>query len=422
MTEEVGTSTHDERFILHVDMDAFFVSVELLDRPDLRDKPVVVGGTGDRGVVAAASYEARKFGVRSAMSAFRARRLCPDAIFLAPRHHLYTEVSEKLYDLMTSYTPLVEPLSVDEAFMDVTGSVRLFGEPEAIAHDIRRRVFEDLGLTCSVGIAPVKFLAKLASEAAKPRVAAGKVSEGHGVFRVRRGEELRFLHPLPVHALWGVGPATLARLERLGIGTVGDLAALDESVLVSALGSAHGAHLYALAHAHDERDVVPDRVAKSIGHEETFEQDLYSVEELRPHVVRLADAVARRLRRADTSAATLTLKVKFSTFNVVTRSVTLSQALTTGPAIVTAIMPLVSDIDPAQGVRLLGIHAVRLGVKVDDARLFDDVDDPVEAVEAQWSVANDAIDTILDRYGKGAIGPASTLRARRPGESPFGPQ
>lgn len=283
------------------------------------------------------------------MSAFRARRLCPDAIFLAPRHHLYTEVSEKLYDLMTSYTPLVEPLSVDEAFMDVTGSVRLFGEPEAIAHDIRRRVFEDLGLTCSVGIAPVKFLAKLASEAAKPRVAAGKVSEGYGVFRVRRGEELRFLHPLPVQALWGVGPATLARLERLGIGTVGDLAALDESVLVSALGSAHGAHLYALAHAHDERDVVPDRVAKSIGHEETFEQDLYSVEELRPHVVRLADAVARRLRRADTSAATLTLKVKFSTFNVVTRSVTLSQALTTGPAIVTAIMPLVSDIDPAQG-------------------------------------------------------------------------
>jgi len=413
---------HDERFILHVDMDAFYVSVELLERPDLVGKPVVVGATGNRGVVAAASYEARKFGVRSAMSAFRAHRLCPDAIFLPPRHWLYSEVSEKLYDLMSSYTPLVEPLSVDEAFMDVTGSVRLFGDPESIAHNIRQRVSDDLGLTCSVGIAPVKFLAKLASEAAKPQVAAGKVSSGHGVFRVRRGEELQFLHPLPVQSLWGVGPATLTRLERLGIRTVGDLAELEESALVSALGAAHGAHLHALAHARDDRDVVPDRVAKSIGHEETFEHDLFSVDELRPHVVRLADAVARRLRRAETSAGTLTLKVKFSSFNIVTRSVSPSQALTTGPAIVAAVMPLISDIDHAQGVRLLGIHAARLGTKVDEGRLFDDFDDPVEAVEAQWSVANDAIDTILDRYGKGAIGPASTLHSRRPGESPFGPE
>lgn len=416
------TGSHDERFILHVDMDAFFVSVELLDRPDLLGKPVVVGGTGDRGVVAAASYEARKYGVHSAMSASRARRLCPDAIFLPPRHFLYSEVSERLYDLMCSYTPLVEPLSVDEAFIDVTGSVRLFGTPESIAHDIRRRVTEELGLTCSVGIAPVKFLAKLASEAAKPQVSDGKVSAGHGVFRVHRGEELNFLHPLPVQSLWGVGPATLSRLERLGIRTVGELAELEESMLVSALGSAHGSHLFALAHARDDRDVVPDRVAKSIGHEETFEHDLYSIDELRPHVVRLADAVARRLRRADTSAGNLTLKVKFSSFNVVTRSVSPSQALTTGPAIVAAVMPLISDIDPAQGVRLIGIHAARLGVKVDEVRLFDDLEDPVEAVEAQWSVANDAIDTILDRYGKGAIGPASTLHSRRPGESPFGPQ
>jgi DNA polymerase-4 len=420
--KDATPSTRDERFILHVDMDAFYVSVELLDRPDLVGKPVVVGATGDRGVVAAASYEARKFGVRSAMSAFRARRLCPDAIFLPPRHYLYAEVSEKLYDLMCSYTPLVEPLSVDEAFMDVTGSVRLFGDPESIAHDIRRRVSDDLGLTCSVGIAPVKFIAKLASEAAKPQVAAGRVSSGHGVFRVRRGEELRFLHPLPVQSLWGVGPATLSRLERLGIRTVGDLAELEESALVSALGAAHGAHLHSLAHARDERDVVPDRVAKSIGHEETFEHDLYSADELRPHVVRLADAVARRLRRADTSAGTLTLKVKFSSFNVVTRSVSPSQALTTGPAIVAAVMPLIGDIDPSQGVRLVGIHAARLGVKVDEGRLFEDFEDPVEAVEAQWSVANSAIDTILDRYGKGAIGPASTLNSRRPGESPFGPQ
>lgn len=422
MNTEVATNTHDERFILHVDMDAFYVSVELLDRPDLVGKPVVVGATGTRGVVAAASYEARKYGVRSAMSAFRAHRLCPDAIFLPPRHWLYSEVSEKLYDLMSSYTPLVEPLSVDEAFMDVTGSVRLFGDPESIAHNIRQRVSDDLGLTCSVGIAPVKFLAKLASEAAKPQVAAGKVSSGHGVFRVRRGEELQFLHPLPVQSLWGVGPATLTRLERLGIRTVGDLAELEESALVSALGAAHGAHLHALALARDDRDVVPDRVAKSIGHEETFEHDLFSVDELRPHVVRLADAVARRLRRAETSAGTLTLKVKFSSFNIVTRSVSPSQALTTGPAIVAAVMPLISDIDPAQGVRLLGIHAARLGTKVDESRLFEEFDNPVEAVEAQWSVASDAIDTILDRYGKGAIGPASTLHSRRPGESPFGPE
>lgn len=403
-------------------MDAFYVSVELARRPELRGLPVVVGGTAGRGVVSAASYEARRFGVHSAMSSAMARRMCPEAIFLPPDMSRYLEVSHQLHEIFETFTPLVEQISVDEAFMDVTGARGLLGTAQEIAWALRARVFEQTGLTCSVGIAPNKFLAKLASEHAKPRASADGVAPGHQVFEVVPGKELAFLHPLPVGALWGVGPATLAKLEALSIRTVGDLAALDVSIICAAVGDAHGRHLYALAHAADDRDVVPERNAKSIGHEETFAADLTTHEELRVQLVRLCDAVARRTRAAGVAAGTLMLKVKFSSFESVTRSTSPSMPLTTGPSMVAALEPLLASLDCAQGVRLLGVHAQKLSTETGRSpRLFDDGGDTVEDIEEQWVPASRAIDSIVHKFGAGVIGPASAMDKRRPGDSPFGP-
>lgn len=412
-------------------MDAFFVSVEVLRRPELRGKPVVVGSSGSRGVVAAASYEARRHGVFSAMASVTARRLCPDAVFIPADHGRYLEVSESLMDIFHRYTPLVEPISVDEAFLDVTGSTRLLGAPIAIARSLRATVLDETGLTCSVGLAGNKFLAKLGSEHAKPRATPLGVEPGHQVFEVAHGSERAFLAPLPVGELWGVGPATLAKLERLGIRRVADIAALDVSMLVTALGEAHGRHLHELARGIDDRPVVPDRAMKSIGHEETFDTDKFTREELRPELVRLSDAVARRVRRAGVAAATVSLKVKFSSFHTITRSVTPRVPLTSGPAIVAALWPLLEDVDVGQGVRLLGVYAQRLGEPSSDVGLFEGMGsaragidsgsghDP-GAVEGQWSATSAALDEIVDRYGRGAIGPASSLGEPAPGESPWG--
>jgi DNA polymerase-4 len=396
--------------------------VELARRPELRGLPVVVGGTAGRGVVSASSYEARRFGIHSAMSSALARRMCPEAIFLPPDMSKYLEVSRQLHEIFETFTPLVEQISVDEAFMDVTGARSLLGTAQEIAWALRERVYSETALTCSVGIAPNKFLAKLASEHAKPRAVADGVQPGYQVFEVLPGAEIDFLHPLPVGSLWGVGPATLAKLEALSIRTVGDLAALDVDIICSAVGEAHGRHLHALAHATDERDVVPERNAKSIGHEETFAADLTTHEELRVQLVRLCDAVARRTRAAGVAAGTLMLKVKFSTFDSVTRSVSPSMALTTGPSMVAALEPLLAGLDCAQGVRLLGVHAQKLSAETGRAaRLFDDGGETVEDIEEQWVPASRAIDSIVHKFGAGVIGPASAMDKRRPGESPFGP-
>ena len=410
------------RSILHVDMNAFYVSVELLRRPELRGLPVVVGGSGGRGVVSAASYEARRFGVHSALSSAVAKRLCPDLVFVSPDMDHYLEVSAQLHTIFLEFTPLVEQISVDEAFLDVTGAGSLIGDARTVARLLRERVAEVTGLPCSVGIAPNKFLAKMASEFAKPRAGQDGIDPGHGVYLVEPGRELAFLHPQPVQSLWGVGPATLKRLDTLGIRTVGDLAAIERNVLCSAVGDAHGRHLHALANGTDDRDVETDRIAKSIGHEETFPRDLVSHDELRPHLVRLCDAVARRIRAADVSAGTVMLKIKFASFESVSRSTTPSVALTTGPSMVAALEPLLQSLDVSQGVRLLGVHAQKLGGEESSAlRLFDEGGESPEDLEEQWKPASRAMDSIVEKFGPGTIGPASTLGRKAPGRSPAGP-
>lgn len=403
-------------------MDAFYVSVELQRRPELRGLPVVVGGTASRGVVSAASYEARRFGVFSAMPSSTARKMCPHAVFLPPDMSHYLEVSHQLHDIFESFTPLVEQISVDEAFMDVTGSEKLMGSAVEIAWQLRDSVLQKTGLTCSVGVAPNKFLAKLASEHAKPVATADGVLPGHQVFVVDVGHELEFLHPLPIKSMWGVGPATWKKLDALGVRTVGDIAALDEAIIRRAVGDANGRHLHQLSLGQDDRDVEPVRTAKSIGNEETFVHDLTQHDELRAQLVRLCDSVARRCRASHVAAGTMMLKVKFSSFETVTRSVTPSVPLTTGPSMVAALEPLLLSLDCSQGVRLLGVHAQKLTTEsAGSARLFGDGAESLEDIEEQWIPASKAIDSIVNKFGEGVIGPASAMDSRRPGESPYGP-
>lgn len=406
--------------ILHVDMDAFYVSVELRRRPELVGRPVVVGGTGDRGVVAAASYEARAFGVRSAMPSVRARRLCPHAVFLPGDHGLYAEVSARVMARFRAVTPLVEPISLDEAFLDVSGVRRLHGAPLEIARRLRAELADEEGLGASVGCAPSKLLAKLASEAAKPRASPAGPLPGRGVVEVAPGAELAFLHPLPVRALWGVGPATFARLERLGVRTVGDLAGLPPEAVTTALGAGVGGHLHRLAWAVDERPVVADHRPKSVSHEETYAVDLRDPDELRREVVRQADAVAQRLRRHGLAGRTVQLKVRFGDFRTITRSATLDEPVDTGPDVARAAKALLARIDPAPGVRLLGV-----GVSGFDDRPGRQLrlDAPAGA---DWEDASRAVDAIRDRFGDGAIGPAAAsgprgLRVRRRGAQQWGP-
>ena len=412
MTASVASG---QRVILHVDMDAFYVSVELRRRPDLMGKPVVVGGTGPRGVIAAASYEARRYGVRSALPSTTAKRLCPQAVFLPGDHALYATVSAEVNEIFTSITPLVEPLSLDEAFLDVSGGIRLHGPGSVIGQMIRDRVWEELQLRCSVGVAPNKFLAKLASVAAKPIATHDGVREGKGVVEVLPGRELDFLHPLPVQALWGVGPSTLQRLQRLGVHTVADLADLDEETLVAAVGAAHGQHLYRLAWGVDDRPVEPDREMKSIGHEETFATDRHTHAELSREVVRLSDAVAARLRAHGGAARTLTLKIRFAGFETITRSVTVSGGVSTSHSIVAAVEPLLQAIDASPGVRLLGISVSNFTSRAHQLSLDDLLDGSTTSTlddDHQWQLAEATVDAIRKRFGTTAIGPASAVSDR----------
>jgi len=403
--------------VLHVDMDAFFASVELRDEPSLRGQPVVVGGAGERGVVAAASYEARAYGIHSAMPSTRARRLCPHAVFLKGRYWRYQEVSAAVFEIFRSMTPLVEGISLDEAFLDVTGAERLFGDAPTIAAEIRRRILDEQGLTCSVGVAPRKLTAKLASEAAKPKASLQGPIFGPGVVEVRPEEELAFLHRHPIGALWGVGPATKARLDRLAVRTVGDLAGLSEDAVVAALGRSHGQHLYALAWARDERPVVPDIKVKSIGHEETFSFDHHTHDTLDRELVRLCDAVATRLRKAGVSGRTVQVKVKFNDFRLVTRSETVPESLDEAPALLAVSRRLLEGVDPTPGVRLLGVSVAQLLEGAARQLTFDD------ALAPGWTGATKAIDDIRERFGDAAIVPGSLAGTmpKRKGDTQWGP-
>ena len=400
---------------LHVDMDAFYAAVEIRRRPELRGQPVVVGGTGSRGVVAAASYEARAFGIHSAMPSVRAKRLCPHAVFLPGDHSHYGEVSERVMAILADVTPLVEPLSLDEAFLDVRGVARLLGPAPELAATIRARVLEQEQLTCSVGVASTKFMAKLATEKAKPRPGPSGPVFGSGVHVVEAGEELDFLHPLPVTALFGVGPATARRLTRLGIETVGDLASQPEPSLVAALGAASGRQLHRLANGIDERPVVVNRLARSISHEETFARDLHSHSALQAEATRMGDAVARRLRSAGLQARTVTLKLRFGDFRTITRSTTLPDPTDGARVVVASARELLAQIDPTPGVRLLGVGASGL-VEASWRQLS--LDDRAEAQGETHDAAEQVADRIRDRFGASAIGPAAAIRGDRGLRSP----
>ncbi len=407
--------------ILHVDMDAFFVAVEVLDDPSLAGKPVIVGGSGDRGVVAACSYEARAYGVHSAMPSTRARRLCPHALFVQGRYERYVEVSGQIYDVFNEFTPLVEGISIDEAFLDVAGAQRLFGSGPQIAAAIRAELYDRLGLWSSVGVASTKFLAKLASEAAKPKASLRGPVPGRGVFVVELGGELAFLHPLAIEALWGVGPATAERLRRLGVQTIGELAEVSLATLVGSVGKAVGQHLHDLSWGRDARVVEPQRAIKSVGHEETYPVDHDDPAVLHREAVRMADAVAARLRKAEVAGRTVTIKVRFHDFATITRSHSLPAAIDEGTAIARVASALLEQVDVTTGVRLFGISVSNLVVGGARQLSLDDVADTTN-----WTATTKAVDAVRDRFGPDAVGPAAIvsdqgLRTKRRGDQQWGP-
>jgi DNA polymerase-4 len=419
--------------ILHVDMDAFFASVEVLDDPSLQGLPVIVGGTGGRGVVASCSYEARAMGVRSAMSMVEARRRCPRAVVLAGRHGRYGEVSRMLNAVFEVFTPLIEPISLDEAFLDVSGSHRLFGTSRQIAETIRARVAEDLKLSCSVGIARCKLLAKLASKAAKPVASLQGPRAGPGVFAVLPAHELEFLHPKPVRELWGVGPRTAERLARYGIATVGDLARIEPEYLARLVGSAAGTQLHELAWARDDEPVVPGRPVKSVSHEETFAVDVRDLDQLRLEIVRMADSVASRLRANGLHGRTVTLKLRYGDFTTITRSHSLVRPVASTAELVKLASALLAATDVREGVRLLGVGVSSLEERVspeaEQLALWEPDDGSTaraKAASAARAELDAAVDAIRVRYGRGSVGPAALvgatgLRVKQVGDSPWGP-
>ena len=383
--------------VLHVDMDAFFASVELLDHPELVHRPVIIGHEGGRGVVTSANYAARRYGVRSAMPVARAMRLCPRATVLRPHYDRYRDASAVVMRIFREVTPVVEPLSIDEAFLDVAGAVRLFGPPGRIAHDLRARVLRETGLTCSVGAGATKFIAKLASTRSKP----------DGLLVVPPEQTLEFLHPLPIDALWGVGPSTREALQRRGIRLVRDLADTPPGVLAGWLGPAAGAKLHDLAWGRDPRRVHTARIEKSIGHENTFGRDIGDPLALRRELLEQADRVAVRLRSAGYRARTVSLKVRFADFTTITRSKTLPEATDLARRIHEETVALLDAVDLAgRAVRLLGTRGEQL-VRADDEApgLWSDQD--------RWRGAETAADRAVLRFGRGAVRPAALLTSRR---------
>jgi DNA polymerase-4 len=382
--------------ILHVDMDAFYASIEVRDRPELAGKPLVVGGDGTRGVVLSATYEARAFGVRSAMPVIRARRLCPRAIFVPPRFGAYGAASREVMAIFGSVTPVVEPLSLDEAFLDVSGAIRLLGSPAAIGTRVKTLVAEQQGITCSVGIAPTKFVAKIASARCKP----------DGLLVVPVTGVLDFLHPLPVAALWGVGERTGEVLARLGLRTVGDIAHTPQGALERELGAAHGSHLMALAWGRDERRVTPRVPEKSIGAEETFDTDVADPERIRRELLRLSGRTANGLRTGGYVARTISIKLRLASFKTMTRSRTLAHPTDVAHEIYATACSLfnAAGLENGARLRLVGVRASGL-VPAANAVKQPTLDErPVG-----WREAEQAVDLITRRFGAGAVRPAALV-------------
>ncbi|GAB3524660.1 DNA polymerase IV [Arthrobacter monumenti] len=386
--------------ILHVDMDAFFVSVELLDAPQFRGVPVIVGSESTRSVVLSGSYEARAYGVRSAMPMAVARRLCPHAVIIEPHQEKYRNVSQRVMAVFAEITDLVEPLSVDEAFLDVKGAIRRLGLPEEIGQLIRRRVETELGITASVGVASSKFVAKIASTRAKP----------DGLLVIPKDETVPYLHSLPVSALWGVGAKTQQALARLGISTIEDVAQTPPSTLKRALG-ATGEHVYRLAWGQDDRAVTPVRVEKSIGAEETFVTDVDSGQVLRTELLRLAHRTASRLRSGSISCRTVAIKVRFSDFSTLTRSKTLPEPVNSAQLIYAAAASLLTALGPLpMSVRLIGLRAESLE---EDTGTMDQL--TIDRRDDNWRAAEAALDRVNRKYGQDNVQPARLLpREGRP--------
>lgn len=402
------------RTILHADMDAFYAAIEQRDRPELRGKPVIIGGYGPRQVVSTASYEARKFGVHSAMPGRKARQLCPDGIFVTPRMEAYAEVSGQIQEVFAQFTDQVEPLSLDEAFLDVSGSRALFGDGRTIAERIRREVRERTGLAVSVGVATSKYVAKVASDLDKP----------DGLVVVEPGQERAFLADLPLSRLWGVGPSTRATLERAGLRSIRDVQTRTREQLVEGFGGNLGEHLFVLANGLDARPVISERVAKSIGHEMTFSDDLEDAEHVQEILLQLAEMVGRRLRRAGQRAGVVRLKLRHPPFETKSRQKKVDATADDLELYRVATALLRGVWDQRQPIRLLGVTGADLGDESDvlsepkpvQRSLFEA---PAEAAapaadKAQRDKLLQAMDAIRDRHGEGAVRHGGQRRATNP--------
>lgn len=389
--------------IMHVDMDAFFVSVELRTQPELRGKPVIVGFPGERSVVLSGSYEARAFGVKSAMPMAVAMRMCPQAVVIEPRHKLYYEVSGQLMAIFESITGLVEPLSVDEAFLDVTGALRRLGPPRGIGELIRRRVATELGITASVGIAETKFVAKIASTRCKP----------DGLLLIGPDETVPYLHSLPVGALWGVGAKTGEVLAKMGIRTVADVAATPVSSLKKVLG-ATGEHVHQLAWGIDRRPVTPVRLEKSIGAEETFAVDTADDALLRRELLRLSHRTAARLRSSGMVARTVALKLRFADFSTITRSRTVQTPVDSAQLIYAVVIQLLESLGTrAMAVRLVGVRAEQLEEAARTSLQLS-----IDRRDDNWRAAEQALDEVTRKFGNKSVLPARLMEHEsRPGDS-----
>ena len=389
--------------ILHVDMDAFFASASLIAHPELVGTPVIIGG-GNRGVVLSATYEARAFGVTSAMPMGRARRLCPQATVLPPEHELYSRISSAVMATFADITPFVEPLSSDEAFLDVAGAVRLMGSPATIAQRIRDTVADEQGITCSVGVASTKFVAKLASGLAKP----------DGLLVIPADEVVTFVQQLPVGALWGVGDKTEEALSRLGLRTVADIAHTPRRTLVRALGEATGSHLHDLAWGRDPRSVEPVRRERSIGNERTFDHDVDDPDVVHRTLLALSDKVASRLRSAGLVGRTVSIKVRFADFTTISRSRSLRDATDVSRDIAALARELYDALGLQRArVRLVGVRVEQLS-EASSTSVQVALDEP----EHGWRDADRAVDRASARFGAGSVRPASLISDRGRRERP----